>query len=289
MDKFGYKIVEIIGTGTFGTVYKCMDDNNNVRCIKKIQLVDASDVVTNAHFEMIQQEIYLLQNLAHPRIIGLYEYFCSNTDNKCIYIVMEYASNGSLSKMINDQQTFLDENKIKQVLIDIVLGVEYLHMKNVVHKDLKPCNILLCNNGRLKIADFGVSKIKNIDNCYLDDVFQRNETKEMGGSPIYMAPETLIHKHFSFSSDIWALGCILYELCALQPAFGAVQSMDELIRCTLTKEYPPLNPDNVSKQMVALCAHMMEADVKRRATIKDVIRNPVVIVDYYHSYFRFDP
>lgn len=60
-------------------------------------------------------------------------------------------------------------------------------------------------------------------NFDFDDVFQRNVTNEAGGSPIYMAPETLIHKNFSFSSDIWALGCILYELCTLQPSFGSVQ------------------------------------------------------------------
>lgn len=82
-----------------------------MRCVKKIQLAVTSDVATNTqHFEMIQQEIYLLQNLAHPRIIGLYEYFCSDADDKCIYIVMEYASNGSLSKMINDQRNYFGEN-----------------------------------------------------------------------------------------------------------------------------------------------------------------------------------
>lgn len=89
-------------------MYKCIDDNNNVRCIKKIQLIDTSNVAT--HIEMIKQEIYLLQNLAHPRIIGLYEYFCSDNNNECIYIVMEYASRGSLSKMLNEQQTFFDES-----------------------------------------------------------------------------------------------------------------------------------------------------------------------------------
>lgn len=114
-------------------------------------------------------------------------------------------------------------------------------MKSVVHKDLKPCNILIFDNGRLKITDFGVSKItdlyvhhdsfcnfhrfKNIPNfrysCNLMN--KRSQVKEAGGSPIYCAPETLIHNHFSFSSDVWALGCILYELCTLKPAFGFVE------------------------------------------------------------------
>lgn len=97
----------------FSTVYKCIDDNNNVRCIKKIQLVDSSDVATNAHFEMILQEIYLLQNLTHPRIIKLYEYFYTEHEDKSIHIVMEHAEFGPLSRLIaerNAQRKFFDEN-----------------------------------------------------------------------------------------------------------------------------------------------------------------------------------
>lgn len=99
-------------------MYKCTDDNNNVRCIKHIQLKDTSNVaVTGTHFEMIQQEIYLLQNLAHPRIIGLYEYFCTDNECKNIYIVMEYASHGSLSTLINNQLNFFDENVSESIFI----------------------------------------------------------------------------------------------------------------------------------------------------------------------------
>lgn len=102
---------EIIIKTNFRTVYKCVDGNNNVRCIKQIKLVNTSNALAATHFEMIQQEIYLLQHLAHPRIISLMEYFClSNNDDICI--VMEYASYGPLSKMIaerNVQKDFLPE------------------------------------------------------------------------------------------------------------------------------------------------------------------------------------
>lgn len=148
-------------------------------------------MAADVHFEMIQQEIYLLKNLVHPRIISLYAYFYSN-DGKYIHIVMEYAEHGSLSKLIGDKilknQRF-NENvrihlihtisiyfnrqfslnfhsffiqEIKNLFIEIVSGMEFLHMKNVVHKDIKSDNILICDNGHLKIADFGVSKITNM-------------------------------------------------------------------------------------------------------------------------------
>lgn len=89
------------------TVFKCIDANNNVRCIKQIKLINVSSVIAIAHLEMIQREIYLLQHLAHPRIIRLYEYFCSN-ENNAVYIVMEYAAIGSLSKMIAHRHTQMD-------------------------------------------------------------------------------------------------------------------------------------------------------------------------------------
>lgn len=148
-------------------------------------------MAADVHFEMIQQEIYLLKNLVHPRIISLYAYFYSN-DGKYIHIVMEYAEHGSLSKLIADKtlknqrfnenvrvqlihttSTYFSCNfhsnfysffnqEIKNLFIEIVSGMEFLHMKNVVHKDIKSDNILICDNGHLKIADFGVSKITNM-------------------------------------------------------------------------------------------------------------------------------
>lgn len=95
----------------FSTVYKCVDDNSNVCCIKRIKLINTSNAATNAHFEMIQQEIYLLQNLMHPRIIGLHDYFYSK-DCKYIHIVMEHANHGPLSKLITDKydgKSYFDE------------------------------------------------------------------------------------------------------------------------------------------------------------------------------------
>lgn len=143
LHHFGYQFVKIIGAGQFGykikldfflaynfflnslqmielnfvffslcsTVFKCIDANNNIRCIKEIKLVNTSKEIAVAHLQMIQREIYLLQNLQHPRIISLYGYFCTD-DSRIIYIVMEYASFGSLSNMIarrHAQMDFLPE------------------------------------------------------------------------------------------------------------------------------------------------------------------------------------
>lgn len=112
----------------FRTVYKCIDDNNNVRCIKRIKLINTSNVATNAHFELIQHEIYLLQNLMHPRIISLHDYFYSK-DCKYIHIVMEHAIHGPLSKLITDrhiENSYFDETVSAKNRIDQMLITEYL-------------------------------------------------------------------------------------------------------------------------------------------------------------------
>lgn len=100
---------------SFRTVYKCFDENNSIRCVKRIKLIKTTDNAATAHFTQIQQEIYLLQNLIHPRIIKLYSYFYSN-DCDYIFIIMEYASYGSLAKLIAQQikeDRFLNEKVSK--------------------------------------------------------------------------------------------------------------------------------------------------------------------------------
>lgn len=145
------------------------------------------------------------------------------------------------------------------------------------------------------------------------NAFERSrKTREAGGSPIYMAPETLIYNEYSFASDIWALGCILYELCMLRAAFDSAevcespelnnqrtthfnsffvrfQSYDELIRCTLTKDYEPIKSciHQYSEQLIGLCDTMMDTDKQRRATINDIVCNPSIVIDYYRSYFDY--
>lgn len=116
------------------------------------------------------------------------------------------------------------------------MGLEYLHLKNVVHRDLKPENMLIANDGRIKIADFGLSKIyanrlviiilfdsESQDLYFIfsgDTLLQSGSNQE--GTPMYMSPESILYKDYSFSSDIWAFGCVFYELCMLRNPFHDV-------------------------------------------------------------------
>lgn len=123
----------------FSTVYKCLDKYANVRCVKRIKLIQTTDIAGDAHFELIQQEIYLLQNLIHPRIIRFYSSFLSN-DCDYIHIIMEYAPHGSLAQLIAKQleaDQFLDENvrKFPQILChNHPLSESLLGYKRFIHR-----------------------------------------------------------------------------------------------------------------------------------------------------------
>lgn len=137
-----------------------------LRCVKGIRLLQAgSDPAQRSlaieHRHMVNREIYLLSNLQHPRIVRCEEYY--EVDSH-VYIVMEYASAGNLQALIDRQNDTagcrrFDVYTIVRYFCDILCGLEYLHMRHVIHRDLKPENILVADDGRLKIADFGISKI----------------------------------------------------------------------------------------------------------------------------------
>ena len=200
-----YEKIEQIGRGSSGETYKVLnkEDNKNY-AMKKIFIKG----INQKDLEKIKNESEILSLINSEYII---KYFDSFSDEENFYIIMEYCENSDLSKFIinhKNNNNLLDKNTILFIILNICSGLKELHHQNIIHRDLKPGNIFISKDYTVKIADFSISKhlISETTNTNL-------------GTIEYSAPEILEKKPYNKKVDIWALGCIIYELCTLKKCF----------------------------------------------------------------------
>lgn len=145
------------------------------------------------------------------------------------------------------------------------MALDNIHTRKILHRDLKSQNIFLTKNNFVKLGDFGISKV-------LENTSAMAATVQ--GTPYYMSPEVCQNKPYSYQSDIWALGCILYELCALKHAFHS-ENLLGLVYKIVQEEPDPL-PDTFSSEMQDLVTLLLNKDNTQRPRIIDIIRRPFV-------------
>ena len=180
-------------------------------------------------------EAKLLAELKYPCIIGLIESFYKEST---LYIAMELCSGGDLSGIIESQQriraqskqqdapvNFFQEHMIMTFFIQIALGVRYIHRRNILHRDLKTKNIFITGDNVIKLGDFGISKVLDSTEAFARTVV---------GTPYYLSPEICEGNAYSKASDVWSLGCVLYEMVTLSHAFNG-QTLPALVITTLLK------------------------------------------------------
>jgi len=257
----GFQLLKFLGKGTFGAVYQAKrEEDGKIYAIKK---VDTRRMGAKDRAEAVN-EIRVLASIVGPHVITFHEAF---VEADILYIVTEFATHGDLFGFLNNakRRGQLAESTIWTLFIQMCLGVQTLHEKNILHRDLKGANVFMCANNFVKLGDLGVSKVLKHQ-----DALARTQV----GTPYYVAPEIWRNRPYNSKCDIWSLGCMLYELCTFRPPFEA-QSMEGLARNIMKGKFSPI-PPGYSKDLQAVVARMLVVDPERRSSIEEILALPAV-------------
>eukprot|EP00747_Dinoflagellata_sp_TGD_P029797 gnl/TRDRNA2_/TRDRNA2_134177_c1_seq1.p1 gnl/TRDRNA2_/TRDRNA2_134177_c1~~gnl/TRDRNA2_/TRDRNA2_134177_c1_seq1.p1 ORF type:complete len:518 (+),score=74.59 gnl/TRDRNA2_/TRDRNA2_134177_c1_seq1:98-1651(+) len=279
----GYSFVRSIAQGSFGKVVLVQDREQRLLVMKTIDL----GPLDSKQKRDAVNEVKVLSSLRHPYIVSYRESFA---ENGFLKIVMEYAEGGDLHQRIEKtrkaRQSFF-EHRIVRWFTEAALGLQYLHGKHLLHRDLKSQNIFLTARERVRIGDFGISKVLAASNNSCNTVSSTTAPEEVSqdrsanafaktrvGTPYYLSPEMCLEKPYSFSSDIWALGCVLYELAELEVPFEA-RTFEGLIQ-KIAHGPPPQLPPVYSWDLRQLCTDIFRRDPTQRPSADELIKKPLI-------------
>nr|KAF6347070.1 NIMA related kinase 1 [Pipistrellus kuhlii] len=250
-----YARLQKIGEGSFGKailVKSTEDDRQYV--IKEINISRMS----NKEREESRREVAVLANMKHPNIVQYRESF---EENGSLYIVMDYCEGGDLFKRINAQKGVLfQEDQILDWFVQICLALKHVHDRKILHRDIKSQNIFLTKDGTIQLGDFGIARVLN-------------STVELArtciGTPYYLSPEICENKPYNNKSDIWALGCVLYEMCTLKHAFEA-GNMKNLVLKIISGSFPPVSL-HYSYDLRCLLSQLFKRNPRDRPSVNSIL------------------
>ncbi|KAG8453844.1 hypothetical protein GDO86_000461 [Hymenochirus boettgeri] len=254
-----YMKISKIGEGSFGKaiLVKSKEDGKQY-VIKEIGISRMS----NKEREESRREVSVLANMKHPNIVQYKESF---EENGCLFIVMDYCEGGDLYKRINSQKGVLfTEDQILDWFVQLCLALK-LFMTEKSASRYKVSNIFLTKSGTIQLGDFGIARVLN-------------STVELArtciGTPYYLSPEICENRPYNNKSDIWALGCVLYEMCTLKHAFEA-GNMKNLVLKIIRGSYPPVSV-HYSYDLRSLLSLLFKRNPKDRPSVSSILEKPFI-------------
>jgi serine/threonine protein kinase len=258
-----YDVQKLLGKGSFGSVYQARRIVDNAMLVmKKVNIGDLPQKEKDA----AMLEVKVLQRMHHPAIVGLENSFVFKNRQLCI--VMELCEGGDMAQYLAKKtpgKQFLPEDLVLDWFLQVCLAIQYMHEQKIMHRDIKSQNVFLTKDNRVKLGDFGIAKVLAGTN---------QMAKTVIGTPYYMSPEQFRNQPYSFKSDVWSLGCLLYEMCCLRHAFEA-RDMDGLVKKIMRCSYSAL-PSTYSPGVQNLVKALLQLAPARRPSVSEILAMPVL-------------
>nr|XP_027323118.1 serine/threonine-protein kinase Nek4 isoform X3 [Anas platyrhynchos] len=249
MPLAAYCFLRAVGKGSYGEYV-----------IKKLNLKNASIRERKA----AEQEAQLLSQLKHPNIVAYRESW--QGEDGLLYIVMGFCEGGDLYHKLKEQKgKLLPESQVVEWFVQIAMALQYLHEQHILHRDLKTQNIFLTRTNIIKVGDLGIARV--LENQY-------DMASTLIGTPYYMSPELFSNKPYNCKSDVWALGCCVYEMATLKHAFNA-KDMNSLAYRIIEGKLPPM-PKDYSPHLVEIIRTMLSKKPEERPSVKSILRHPYI-------------
>ncbi|XP_023672017.1 serine/threonine-protein kinase 36 isoform X2 [Paramormyrops kingsleyae] len=251
-----YHVLEMIGEGSFGRVYKGRKKfSGQVVALKFIPKVGRSE----KELRSLKREIDIMRDLRHPNVILLLDSFETERE---VVVVTEHAE-GEMFQILEDDGS-LPESQVRVIACQLVSALYYLHSHRILHRDMKPQNILLGKGGRVKLCDFGFARAMSMSTLVLTSI---------KGTPLYMSPELVEEKPYDHTADLWSLGCILYELHTGAPPFYT-NSIFQLVQLIIRD--PVKWPESMSPDCMSFLKGLLTKDPQKRLSWPDLLEHPFV-------------
>ncbi|EGE03958.1 ste/ste11/ste11-unclassified protein kinase [Trichophyton equinum CBS 127.97] len=268
----------LIGEGSFGSVFLALHAvTGELMAVKQVELPSATkgtefDQKKNLMVSALKHEIGLLQGLRHENIV---QYLGTSTDDQYLNIFLEYVPGGSIATMLKQYNTF-QEPLIRNFVRQILAGLEYLHSRDIIHRDIKGANVLVDNKGGIKISDFGISKRVEASTMLGSGAkgpSNHLHRPSLQGSVYWMAPEVVRQTAHTKKADIWSLGCLVVEMFIGVHPFPDCSQLQAIFAIGNNQARPP-PPENASKEAMAFLDMTFEIDHEKRPSAHELLSNP---------------
>ena len=267
-----FQILSKLGEGAYSTVFKVKRIvDNQIYALKKVKLLNLSE----KEKENSLNEVRILASVKSNFVVSYKEAFFDEKDNT-LCIVMEFADRGDLYQKIvahKKSAKFFEESDIWRIFIQLVKGLKALHDLKILHRDMKSANVFLFSNGCAKLGDLNVSKVA-----------RRGLGYTQTGTPYYASPEVWKDKPYDHKSDVWSLGCVLYEMITLRPPFRA-KDMEGLFNKVCKGQYSRI-PDRFSDDLFKIVQYLLIVNSIQRPSCDQILQHPIIMkrIEYFKSF-----